>query len=119
MSLDLPGAYLAMRRQGTAEFTPECLEYLMQLILRLTYQGKGFRDLPAADLCRIFRARVAEDFGSFAEATLHRFGIRSGRDLGQAVFRLAEQGCLILKDGEREEYAAAGSFLPASGGIPG
>ncbi len=112
MATDLRVAYLSMRKRGSDAFPPECLEYLMQLIFRLSFQGKGFRDLLPADLCRIFRSQAREDFGAFTDEALERFGIRCGDDLGKAVFLLAEHHCLILKDGEsREDYAAAGSFL--------
>lgn len=109
MPADLRAAYLAMRRSGADAFPPGCLEYLLQLILRASFQGKGFRDLPAAELCRIFRARAEADFGAFAEAALQRFGLRTFDDLGAAVFLLARHGCLTLRDGEtRADYAAAG-----------
>jgi uncharacterized repeat protein (TIGR04138 family) len=109
MTADLRSAYLAMRRSGADLFPPECLEYLLHLILRASFQGKGFRDLPAAELCRIFRAQAEADFGAFAEATLERFGLDTFDDLGRAVFLLAEHGCLTLRDGEtRADYAEAG-----------
>src|SRR4051812_11948307 len=111
MAADLRAAYLAMRRSGNEDFSPECLEYLLHLILRSSFQGKGFRDLQAAELCRNFRAQAADDFGAFAPEAMARFGIRSGDDLGRAVFLLAEQGCLTLREGEaRADYAAAGPF---------
>ncbi|MEO7426277.1 MAG: hypothetical protein ABI036_13900 [Fibrobacteria bacterium] len=109
MAVDLRAAYLSMGGQGPPPFPPECLEYLMQLILRATFRGKGFRDLRAADLCRIFHAQVEEDFGALAPAALDRFGIVDYGDLGRAVFLLAEQGLLTLKDGESPaDYSAAG-----------
>lgn len=114
MAVDLRAAYLSIRQRGESSFPPECLEYVMRLILRLAYRGKGFRDLPPPELCRAFRTQVAEDFGAFADAALERFGIRCGDDLGRLVFLLAEQGCLTVKAGEnRDQYAAAGPFRSA------
>jgi uncharacterized repeat protein (TIGR04138 family) len=109
MPADVRAAYLAMRRSGAAAFPPECLEYLLHLILRASFQGQGFRDLPAAELCRIFRAQVAADFGAFAGETMERFGLKTFADLGSAVSLLAEYGCLTLRDGETPaDYAEAG-----------
>ncbi|MDB5049583.1 MAG: hypothetical protein JWO30_2654 [Fibrobacteres bacterium] len=109
MSVDIRAAHLAMRRSGSDVFPPECLEYLLHLVFRASFQGKGFRDLPAAELCRILRQQAAEDFGTFAEMTLDRFGLKTFDDVGRAVFLLAEHGCLTLRDGEtRADYAAAG-----------
>ncbi|HKP98603.1 MAG TPA: hypothetical protein VJ385_22925 [Fibrobacteria bacterium] len=111
MAADLRAAYLAMRRSGTGDFPPECLEYLLHLILRSSYQGKGFRDVPASELCRTLRLQAADDFGDLAGEAMERFGLRSGDDVGRAVFLLAEYGCLTLREGEtRADYAAAGPF---------
>lgn len=90
-------------------FSPSGLEYLLALIHRAAAQGKGFRDLRAGELCRAFGRAAAQDFGPFLAEALERFGIRTGAELGQAVFLLAAQGCLALGEGEgMEEYAACG-----------
>lgn len=92
---------------GADAFAPPGLEYLMALIKRAAPQGKG--DLPAQELCRAFGRAAAQDFGPFLGDALERFAIRTGADLGRAVFLLAAQGCLTLRAGESlEEYAAYG-----------
>jgi uncharacterized repeat protein (TIGR04138 family) len=112
MAVDIRAAHLAMRRSGSDAFPPECLEYLLHLVFRASFQGKGFRDLAAAELCRIFLDRACADFGSFAAETMDRFGLKTFDDVGRAVFLLAEHGCLTLRDGEtRADYAAAGAIL--------
>lgn len=109
---DLRSAYLEMRRSGDAAFTPECLEYVFRLVHIASFRGKGFRDVSAPELSAFFRNQVEADFGSFAGETLERWGLRSGDDLGRAVFLLADHGCLALRAGEtREDYAAAGLIL--------
>ncbi|MDB5104517.1 MAG: hypothetical protein JWP91_2206 [Fibrobacteres bacterium] len=116
MPADIRSAYLAMRREGQESFPPECLEYLFHLIYRASYQGKGFRDLPAAELCRIFRAQAAADFGVLAGEALARFGLRSYGDMGRAVFLLARNGCLTLREGETiEAYASLGPIRMGKG----
>jgi uncharacterized repeat protein (TIGR04138 family) len=111
MSVDVRSAYLIQLREGRESFSPECLEYLFHIIYRATFQGKVFRDLPAAELCRIFRIQAAADFGAFAEETMKRFGLGSYGDLGRAVELLARTGCLTLREGESlEEYAALGAI---------
>ena len=114
MSVDVRSAYLAQLRggrEGRGSFSPECLEYLFHIIYRATFQGKVYRDLPAAELCRIFRAQAAADFGAFAGETMKRFGLASYGDLGRAVELLARTGCLTLREGESpEEYAAMGNI---------
>jgi uncharacterized repeat protein (TIGR04138 family) len=109
MSTDIRTAYLAMRRKGTDAFPPECFEYLFHLIYRTAFQGKGFRDLPAPELCRMFRIQVAADFGAFATEAMERFGLKTYGDMGRAVFLLAEHGCLSIREGETlQDYEAAG-----------
>jgi uncharacterized repeat protein (TIGR04138 family) len=94
-------------RGGANAFSPAGLEYLLALIRRTAPGGKG--DLRADALCRAFGRAVAQDFGPFRDEALDRFGIRTGAELGGAVFLLAAQGCLALRDGETlEEYAACG-----------
>ena len=117
MASDLRAAYLAQLRSGDDSFPPECLEYVFQLVFRASYRGKGFRDLPAAELFRIFHRQVADDFGSFAPNALDRFGLRSGGDLGRAIFLLAGSGCLSLGQGETlEAYASLGPIRFRFGG---
>jgi uncharacterized repeat protein (TIGR04138 family) len=104
-------AYLAMLRDGKETFSPAGLEYIQRLLQRIAFQGKGYRDLRAAELCEAFRTAAAADFGPFLPETLEGFGIRTGADLGRAVFLLAAQGCLTLREGESpEEYAACGEL---------
>lgn len=111
MSVDIRTAYLAQLREGSTSFSPECLEYLFQIIYRATFQGKLFRDLPAAELCRIFRGQAAADFGAFAPETMERFGLATFGDLGRAVGLLVRSGCLALHEGESlEAYAALGAI---------
>lgn len=111
MAADIRSAYLAMLRAGRADVRPSGLEYLLHLVFRSSFQGKGFRDVPASELCRLFRTQVEADFGAFAGDALARFGIRNGDDMGRAVFLLAEYGCLSLREGEtRADYAAGGEF---------
>jgi uncharacterized repeat protein (TIGR04138 family) len=94
---------------GADAFSPSGLEYLLALIQRTAAQGKGFRDLRAEELCRAFGRAAKQDFGPFLADALDRFGIRTGAELGRAVFLLAAQGCLALREGETlEEYAACG-----------
>jgi uncharacterized repeat protein (TIGR04138 family) len=123
MPADLRAAYQAHLRatgEGGAAFSPAGLEYLFHLIYRASYQGKGFRDLPAAELCRAFRAQAESDFGSFAEDAMRRFRMETYGDLGRAVFLLAGHGCLSLKPEETlEAYESLGRirfFAEASGG---
>lgn len=104
-------AYLAMLRDGAESFSPAGLEYIQRLLQRIAFQGKGYRDLRAPELCEAFRAAAAADFGPFLPETLEGFGMRTGADLGRAVFLLAAQGCLTLREGETlEEYAACGDL---------
>jgi len=104
-------AYLGMLREGAEAFSPAGLEYIQRLLQRIAFQGKGYRDLRAAELCEAFRAAVAADFGPFLCETLDGFGIRTGVDLGRAVLLLAARGCLTLREGETlEEYAACGDL---------
>ncbi len=108
---DLRTAYLAMRREGAGDFSPAALEYLFRLVQRVSFQGKGHRDLSPTELCAHFARSTAEDFGDFTADALRGFGITAGADLGRAVFLLARQGCLELRDGEQQdEYAAYGAF---------
>ncbi len=94
-------------KDGSDAFSPPGLEYLMALIKRAAPQGRG--DLPAHELCRAFGRAAAQDFGPFLGDALERFAMRTGADLGRAVFLLAAQGCLTLRDGESlQEYAAYG-----------
>ena len=111
MSVDVRTAYLVQLREGGGSFSPECLEYLFHIIYRATFQGKVFRDLSAAELCRIFRTQAEADFGAFAGETMKRFGLGSYGDLGRAVELLARTGCLTMREGESlEEYAALGAI---------
>jgi len=104
-------AHLAMFRDGVESFSPAGLEYIQRLLQRVAFQGKGYRDLRAAELFEAFRTATAADFGPFLPETLARFGIRTGADLGRAIFLLAAQGCLTLREGESlEEYAACGDL---------
>ena len=108
---DLRGAYLAMKREGAEGFSPAGLEYLYRLAQRAAFQGAGYRDLSAPELCKLFARATAEDFGSFATDALRGFGIVSGIDLGRAVFLLARHGCFALRAGENlDEYAAYGTL---------
>ena len=110
----LRAAYQAMLRGGAETFSPPGLEYLFGLIQRLAFRGKGFRDLRANEVCRAFGRSAASDFGPFLPEALERFGIRTGAELGRAVFLLAAQGCLALREGETlEEYAACGDLAGA------
>jgi uncharacterized repeat protein (TIGR04138 family) len=107
----LRAAHLALLREGRTEFPPAGLEYLVRVIQRAAFQGKGYRDLRAADVCEAFRRAAAADFGPFLAETLEGFGMRTGADLGRAVFALAAHGCLALRAGEGpEEYAACGDL---------
>lgn len=117
MPADLRTAYLAhLREEGDASdaaprFSPAGLEYLYHLIYRASYQGKGFRNLAAAELCGLFRGHAQSDFGAFAGETLKRFGMDTCGDLGRAVFLLAREGCLTMDGTESlETYAALGRF---------
>jgi uncharacterized repeat protein (TIGR04138 family) len=96
-------------RPGADAFSPAGLEYLLALIRRTAPQGKGNRDLRADELCGAFGRAATQDFGPFLAEALDRFSIRTGAELGRAVFLLAAQGCLSLREGETlEEYAACG-----------
>lgn len=109
MTTGIRGAYLRSLRAGETRFPPECLEYLRRLIHRACFAGAGFRDLPAAGLCEIFGKQVEADFGTFSKAVLERWGLETCGDLGRAVFLLAENGCLTLRENEtREDYEAQG-----------
>jgi uncharacterized repeat protein (TIGR04138 family) len=111
MACDPRPAYLAMLADGRETFSPAGLEYLLQLIRRTAFLGKGYRDLPAAELCAAFRRSAQADFGPFLRDALDRFGIRTGEELGRAVFLLAAHRCLSLKDGENlREYAECGGL---------
>ncbi|MBW8887153.1 MAG: hypothetical protein JF616_05270 [Fibrobacteres bacterium] len=104
-------AHLAMFRDGAETFSPAGLEYIQRLLQRIAFQGKGYRDLRAMEACDAFRTATAADFGPFLAETLDGFGIRTGADLGRAIFLLAAQGCLTLREGESlEEYAACGDL---------
>jgi uncharacterized repeat protein (TIGR04138 family) len=117
MPADIRSAYMTQRREGGDAFPPECLEYLFHLIYRASYQGKGFRDLPAAELCRIFHRQAAADFGSFAGEAMRSFGLGTYGDMGRAVFLLARSGCLALREGETlEAYEAIGTIRFGDGG---
>lgn len=107
----LRAAHLAALREGRRAFSPEGLDYLQAVLRRSAFRGKGFRDVRAAELCEAFRKAAAADFGPFLGETLERFGIRTGADLGEAVFLLASAGCLTLREGETPaEYAACGDL---------
>jgi uncharacterized repeat protein (TIGR04138 family) len=94
-------------REGVDAFSPAGLEYLLALIKRMAAQGKS--DLRADELCQAFGRAAAQDFGPFLAEALDRFAIRTGAELGRAVFLLAAEGCLTLREGETlEEYAACG-----------
>ncbi|MEO6097945.1 MAG: hypothetical protein ABIW76_20700 [Fibrobacteria bacterium] len=109
MASDLRAAYLGQLRAGIDSFPPECLEYVFQLVFRASYRGKGFRDLSVTEVFHIFHRQVADDFGSFSSNALDRFGLRTGEDLGRAIFMLARSGCLSLGEGETlAAYAALG-----------
>ena len=104
-------AYQVMLREGSDSFSPAGLEYIQRLLQRVAFKGKGYRDLRAPELCEAFRAAAAADFGPFLSETLEGFGIRTGANLGRAVFLLAAHGCLTLREGEtQEEYAACGDL---------
>lgn len=107
----LRSAYLAALRESGSAFSPAGLDYLLALIRRAAFRGMGYRDLRASELCQAFRAAAAADFGPFLPEALARFGIRTGAELGNAVFLLASRGLLNLREGESpEEYAACGSL---------
>lgn len=111
MPIDIRAAYLIQLREGRESFSPGCLEYLFHIIYRATFQGKAFRDLRAAELCRIFRMQAAADFGAFSGEAMKRFGLGTYGDLGRAVELLARTGCLILREGDSlEEYEALGAI---------
>lgn len=111
MSVDVRSAYLTQLRERRESFSPECLEYLFHIIYRATFQGKAYRNLPPAELCRIFRTQAAADFGGFAAETMKRFGLGTYGDLGRAVALLASTGCLTICEGEsQEEYASLGEI---------
>jgi uncharacterized repeat protein (TIGR04138 family) len=111
MAVDLRTAYAALLREGAAHFAPGGLEYLFRLLQRTAFQGKGYRDVSASEICGAFARAAAADFGPFLGEALGRFGMRTGADLGRAVFHLAAQGCLSLREGETlDEYAACGSL---------
>lgn len=107
----LRAAYLAGLREGGPAFSPEGLDYVLALIRRAAFRGEGYRDLRAEEVCAAFRRAAAADFGPFLSDVLDRFGIRTGAELGQAVFLLASHGCLSLREGEDlREYAACGGL---------
>lgn len=108
-------AFQAAVRAGMDRFAPRGLEYLAFLVMAIAGKGAGpgapSRDIPPADLCRVFRDRASADFGRLAPRVLSRWGLASGGDLGKAIFLLAEKSCFSLNNGETwEEYAAAGEF---------
>ena len=111
MPLDRQAAFMAAVRQAAGQFAPRGLEYVYHQVLRLARRGSGFRQVPAPEFCRVFLEMASADFGNLALHVLERWGLRSGEDLGRAIFLLAERKCLSLADGETlEDYAAAGVF---------
>ena len=109
MIADLRQAYLEMRRTGADRFTPEFLEYVYRFIFGTSLRGHEFQHLSAADLCSAFPRQMLADFGPMAGKVLERWGLRTFAELGEAVFLLAEKGCLSLHEKDsREDYAAAG-----------
>lgn len=111
MAPDLRSAFLAASDRASGAVGARGLEYLYRLILRLSRQGGSFRQVPPAELCRAFERHAGREFGRLAPVVAGRWGLRSGTDLGRAVFLLAEQRCLALPEGETlDEYAAAGDF---------
>lgn len=87
-------AYAAMYRDGAAAFPPACLYYVLE---KVRQAGTA---LTPADTIRVFRAATRADFGPLAGEVLDDWGLRTPKDLGQAVDLLGRYGCLTLDSGD-------------------
>jgi uncharacterized repeat protein (TIGR04138 family) len=97
-------AYASMYRDGSADFPPACLHYVLELV-RSTSRQHGSELTPAATT-RAFREAIRADFGALAGEVLEDWGLRTPKDLGHAVELLGRYGCLTLDSEDTPEHFA-------------
>ena len=101
-------AYLNLYLKGFRQPQP-FLAYVYQLLSRRFRPGhEGYSVMK---ICELFRRSVEQDFGKLAQPVLQNWGINHYKQLGHAIFALAEQGYLRLQENDSmEDFVKAGNI---------
>jgi uncharacterized repeat protein (TIGR04138 family) len=97
-------AYASLYREGSADFPPACLHYVLELVRRVS-RDRG-TTLTPAETTRAFRDAIRADFGALAGEVLADWELRTPQDLGHAVELLGRYGCLTLDSEDTPEHFA-------------
>ena len=102
-------AYLNLYEGGFRQ--PQAfLAYVYQLLSRRF--RPGIEGYSALRICEIFRKSVKQDFGPLTSTVLKNWEVKEYAQLGQAIFALAEQGCLRLQENDRmDDFEKAGNIV--------
>jgi uncharacterized repeat protein (TIGR04138 family) len=116
MAKRLSQFYLNLLEKGEAVYPLAFYTFLFDTIYRTSITEKataGMKDrsfhLSPEKICSLFSRRAQEAFGKFAGLVLEQWNVHSSRDVGNAVFKLAEYNCLTLSGTEiLQDFERAG-----------
>lgn len=110
MNPKLANFCVTLLEKGETEYPPALYSFLFETIYQAVLtekiasgQAEKHFHLSPEKICVLFSRGVRKSFGRFAEIVLNDWNIRSSRDVGKAVFAMAEHGCLTLSGTEKLE----------------
>ncbi len=116
-SWEFKNAYLQIYQQGH-RWPQSAVAYIYHLLARRIRPAARsvigpveLQHLNTEIICQKFKQELKNDFGKLAKNVLYDWGINSYSQLGQIIFALAENKCLVLQESDRlEDYEKAGNI---------
>ena len=116
MSTQLSQFYVHLLEKEEAAYPLAFYSFLFDTIQQTSLAEKaaaGIENKPfhlsPEKICSLFSQRARQVFGRFGSLVMDEWGVHSSRDVGEAVFKLAEYKCLTLSGSETlQDFERAG-----------
>jgi uncharacterized repeat protein (TIGR04138 family) len=116
MNSGLASFYLEILEKDEADYPFELYSFLYETIVNTAISEKAaaglekkVHHLSPEKICALFSQRLRQEFDSFTRLVLDSWHVNSSSDVGRAVFKMAEYGCLKLSGTEEmQDFERAG-----------
>ncbi|MBF0429736.1 MAG: hypothetical protein HQK83_00545 [Fibrobacteria bacterium] len=121
MNTHLADFYSKLLKKQEATYPLEFYRFLYELITTTAFSEKLMLKgdvkeyhLSPKRICSLFGINIKQEFGIFSAFVLQTWGITTSKDIGVAIFKMAEYNTLKLSGTETiEEFISAGLEFPA------
>ncbi len=115
MSSTLKSAYLNLWDEKKIHHPFQCYHFLYCLVEETAKFQEITNEAPLHEqhlspqrICTLFSEEVKREFGLFSSLVMEQWGVKSGADIGQVIFNLADQKVFILGTEKMEDFISAG-----------